>query len=58
MSPTTAGIREPILPGLSEPEDIAGAVAFLGSEYAERITDTTLPVDGDYLSEGIHDLSF
>jgi hypothetical protein len=22
MSPTTAGIREPILPGLSEPEDI------------------------------------
>jgi len=58
MPPTTAGIRDPMPPGLSEPEDIAGAVAFPGSEYAERITDTTPPVDGDYLSEGIHDLSF
>lgn len=56
-APRSAGIREPMPSGLSEPEDIADAVAFLGSEYSERITGTTLPVDGGYLSEGKHELS-
>ena len=53
----TAGIRESMPPGLSDPTDIANAAVFLGSELSKQITGTTLPVDGGYLSEGKHDLS-
>lgn len=38
------------MPGLAEPEEIADAVLFLGSDLASRVTGTTLPVEGGFLS--------
>jgi 3-oxoacyl-[acyl-carrier protein] reductase len=36
--------------GLGEPEDVAGAVAFLLADTGRWITGTTLIVDGGYLA--------
>lgn len=41
-------VSEPT-PGNSQPDDIANAVLFLGSDYATRITGVSLPVDGGFL---------
>lgn len=38
------------MPGLAEVEEIANAVLFLASEYASRVTGTTLSIDGGVLS--------
>ncbi|ADD06626.1 putative oxidoreductase (short-chain dehydrogenase family) [Natrialba magadii ATCC 43099] len=39
------------MPGLAEPEEIANAVLFLGSDLSSRVTGVTLPVEGGYLSQ-------
>lgn len=39
------------LPGLEQPDDIANAVLFLGSDLASRITGISLPVDGGFLQQ-------
>jgi len=36
------------MPGIPEPEDVAGVVAFLASDDARWITGVTLPIDGGY----------
>jgi NAD(P)-dependent dehydrogenase (short-subunit alcohol dehydrogenase family) len=41
-------ISEPV-PGKGEPEDIANAALFLGSDLSARITGVQLPVDGGFL---------
>lgn len=38
------------MPGLADVEEIANAVVYLASDYASRVTGTTLPVDGGVLS--------
>lgn len=38
------------MPGLADVEEIANAVVFLASDYASRVTGTTLPIDGGVLS--------
>lgn len=39
------------MPGTGQPEDVANAVLFLGSDLASRITGVTLPVDGGFLQK-------
>ncbi|WP_049925603.1 SDR family NAD(P)-dependent oxidoreductase [Halopiger goleimassiliensis] len=39
------------MPGLAEPEEVANAVLFLGSELSSRVTGVTLPVEGGYLAQ-------
>jgi len=41
-------VSEP-MPGNGQPEDIANAVLFLGSDLSSRITGVQLPVDGGFL---------
>lgn len=41
-------VSEP-MPGKGQPEDIANAVLFLGSDLSSRITGVQLPVDGGFL---------
>jgi NAD(P)-dependent dehydrogenase (short-subunit alcohol dehydrogenase family) len=36
------------MPGIPEPEDVAGVVAFLASDDARWITGVTIPIDGGY----------
>lgn len=36
------------MPGIPEPEDVAGVVAFLASDDARWITGVTVPIDGGY----------
>lgn len=43
-------IAEALSPGYGQPQDVAEAVIFLGSDGAERITGHQLPVDGGYLT--------
>lgn len=38
------------MPGLAQPEEIAKAVLFLGSDLASRVTGVTLPVEGGKLA--------
>lgn len=37
------------MPGNTQPEDVANAVLFLGSDLASRVTGVSLPVDGGFL---------
>ncbi|AEH36551.1 SDR family NAD(P)-dependent oxidoreductase [Halopiger xanaduensis] len=39
------------MPGLADPEEIANAVLFLGSDLSSRVTGVTLPVEGGYLAQ-------
>ncbi|QRV16449.1 SDR family NAD(P)-dependent oxidoreductase [Haloterrigena salifodinae] len=39
------------MPGLADPQEIANAVLFLGSDLSSRVTGTTLPVEGGYLAQ-------
>ncbi|AFZ73844.1 SDR family NAD(P)-dependent oxidoreductase [Natronobacterium gregoryi] len=39
------------MPGLADPEEIATAVLFLGSDLSSRVTGVTLPVEGGYLAQ-------
>ncbi|GAB7017844.1 glucose 1-dehydrogenase [Halostagnicola sp. A-GB9-2] len=39
------------MPGLADPEEIANAVLFLGSDMSSRVTGVTLPVEGGYLAQ-------
>ncbi|AHF99131.1 short-chain dehydrogenase [Halostagnicola larsenii XH-48] len=39
------------MPGLADPEEIANAVLFLGSNLSSRVTGVTLPVEGGYLAQ-------
>ena len=58
--PGTLDELEPMYPlgRIGEPEDIAAAVAFLGSDDAAWITGHTLPVEGGVLTgPGLIDLS-
>ena len=41
-------VSEP-MPGKGQPEDLANAVLFLGSDLSSRITGVQLPVDGGFL---------
>jgi len=41
-------VSEP-MPGMGQPEDLANAVLFLGSDLSSRITGVQLPVDGGFL---------
>lgn len=43
-------ISEP-MPGNTQPEEVADAVLFLGSDLAARITGVELPVDGGFLQQ-------
>lgn len=43
-------ISEP-MPGNTQPEEVADAVLFLGSDLASRITGVELPVDGGFLQQ-------
>jgi NAD(P)-dependent dehydrogenase (short-subunit alcohol dehydrogenase family) len=36
------------MPGIADPSDIAGVVAFLASDDARWITGVTIPIDGGY----------
>ena len=49
--PAVAEVTLPLIPlgRAAQPEDVAGAVVFLGSDDARYITGTTLVVDGGYL---------
>ncbi|WP_265112444.1 SDR family NAD(P)-dependent oxidoreductase [Halosolutus halophilus] len=38
------------MPGLAQPEEIANAVLFLGSDLSSRVTGATLPVEGGHLA--------
>jgi NAD(P)-dependent dehydrogenase (short-subunit alcohol dehydrogenase family) len=51
--PDPAEMRERLesfnpLPGIPEPSDVAGVVAFLASDDARWITGVTIPIDGGY----------
>jgi NAD(P)-dependent dehydrogenase (short-subunit alcohol dehydrogenase family) len=35
-------------PGIPDPSDVAGVVAFLASDDARWITGVTIPIDGGY----------
>ncbi|WP_049989081.1 SDR family NAD(P)-dependent oxidoreductase [Natrinema salifodinae] len=37
--------------GLADPQEIANAVLFLGSDLSSRVTGVTLPVEGGYLAQ-------
>lgn len=39
------------MPGLADPQEIANAVLFLGSDLSSRVTGVTLPVEGGYLAK-------
>ncbi|MDS0474515.1 glucose 1-dehydrogenase [Natrinema sp. 1APR25-10V2] len=39
------------MPGLADPQEIANAVLFLGSDLSSRVTGVTLPVEGGYLAQ-------
>lgn len=43
-------LSEP-MPGKTQPEEVANAVLFLGSDLASRITGVELPVDGGFLQQ-------
>jgi NAD(P)-dependent dehydrogenase (short-subunit alcohol dehydrogenase family) len=43
-------LSEP-MPGKTQPEEVADAVLFLGSDLASRITGIELPVDGGFLQQ-------
>lgn len=43
-------LSEP-MPGKTQPEEVANAVLFLGSDLASRITGIELPVDGGFLQQ-------
>lgn len=45
---TRFDVSEP-MPGKGQPEDLANAVLFLGSDLSSRITGVQLPVDGGFL---------
>jgi len=47
---TARHVRQPLLAPEIQPEDVAGAVAFLLSDDARAITGVTLPVDAGYLA--------
>jgi NAD(P)-dependent dehydrogenase (short-subunit alcohol dehydrogenase family) len=36
------------MPGIAEPEDVAGVVVFQASDDARWITGVTIPIDGGY----------
>ncbi|WP_408959331.1 SDR family NAD(P)-dependent oxidoreductase [Natrinema sp. 74] len=39
------------MPGLADPQEIANAILFLGSDLSSRVTGATLPVEGGYLAQ-------
>ena len=47
-------IRRTPLGRMGNPEDVANAALFLVSEEANFITGVTLPVDGGWLTDGVH----
>ena len=54
-APDPAAMRELMenynpMPGIPQPADIAGVVAFLASDDAKWITGHTIPIDGGYVA--------